>query len=173
MTYSSTRTDPIHVPGSQGEPVSSSILSCTWTFPNPAHGPSGRPNQFSATVQYVVIEPKLADAADLAHDVVFDNRIGSRDGTDVAVVREETAPVPADEGYYIYFTRKSPTGAGSTAAVVLRRANAVVLVSFGGADLTLDPARPRGLQLVTVPVDETRLRPTVELIMPDALAVLG
>jgi hypothetical protein len=36
----------------------------------------------------------------------------------------------------------------------------------------LDLARPRSLQLVTAPVDETRLRPTDELIMSDALAVL-
>jgi hypothetical protein len=172
LTYESKRTDPIYVPGPQGEPVSSSISSCTWTFPNPAHGGNGRPNQWTATVQYAVIEPKLGNAAELAHTVVFENGIGTRDEKDVTVVRADPAPVPVDEGYYVYLTQKTVTGADSAVEVVLRRANAVVMVRFSGADLTKDPTLPAGLQLVTTPVDEARLRPTLDLILPEALALI-
>jgi hypothetical protein len=159
LTYSSKRTDPIYVPGPQGEPMSSSINSCTWTFPNPAHGRNGRPNQFSATVQYSVIEPKLANAAELAHTLIFENGIGTRDKTGVTVVREEPAPTPADEGYYVYLTQKTPTGGDASVELVLRRANAVVMVRFSGADLSMDPTLPKGLQLVTAPVDGPREGP--------------
>jgi hypothetical protein len=171
LTYSDKRSTPLYVPGPQNLPVSASIDTCTWTFPNPAHGRNGRPNQFSATVGYTVIDPKLDNAAELAK-MIFKTIAELRNNKDVTVVREASSPVPADEGSYLYVTEKSVTGAGSKVEVLIRRANAVVQVSFSGADLTLDPKLPKGLQLVTTPVDEARLRPTVELILPDALALL-
>jgi len=152
--------------------VSYDLVTCEWVVPNAGQGPQARPNELTAVVSYAVLEVPDGDAAAVAKGVFDRTHEGARDGAGITVVNEAAAPVPADDGYYLYVTRKSGTGAGGQVEVGLRRGNAVVTVEFSGADLALDPARPRGDQLVTTPFDESRLRPTVERMLPGALALL-
>ena len=77
-----------------------------------------------------------------------------------------------DDGYYAYVTQKSPSGAGGVAEAGVRLANAVVTVRFTGADLRSDPSRPVGDQLVTAPVGEKRLKPTVDSLLPESIGLL-
>jgi hypothetical protein len=144
-------------------------LTCFWSVPNPGRGPDGRPNAMTARVAYSVLAPDRPHAADIAADVfeTGKEKLGEKE-----VVREGAAPVECDEGYDVFVHEESPTGAGSEVEVTVRRANAVVTVAFSGADLTLDPTKPRGLQLVTTAVAEERLRPTVDGILPSALDLL-
>jgi hypothetical protein len=79
---------------------------------------------------------------------------------------------PADDGYYIHATRRSVTGISGEIEQAVRLHNAVVTVEFRGADLTLNPALPRGAQLVTTAVPESRLRPVVESLLPGAIGLL-
>jgi hypothetical protein len=153
--------------------VSYDLISCEWVVANPGRGPNGQPNQMTARVSYAVLRPPDGDADAVARSVYLSTNENARTGNDTTVVSETTAPVPADDGYYLFTQRKSVTGADATVEVAVRRANAVVVVEFSGADLTRDPSRPVGTQLVTTPVAEARLRPTVERMLPDALALLG
>lgn len=152
--------------------VSFGQLNCFWTVENPAQGPTGRPNAMTARVAYSVLTPDRPNAADIAAEVFTAEREELRKRDGVTVVREGEPRVECEEGYDAFVHEESPTGAGGEVEVTVRRANAVVTVSFGGADLTLDRSKPRGLQLVTRPVDERRLRPVVEGILPGALDLL-
>jgi hypothetical protein len=144
-------------------------LTCFWSVANPAKGAGGRPNEMTARVAYSVLAPDRPNAAGIAAQVFQTRRqeLGSKE-----VVREGAAAVACDEGYDVFLREPSPTGVGSEVEVTVRRANAVVTVAFSGADLKLDPTKPRGLQLVTTAVDERRLRPVVEGILPGALDLL-
>jgi hypothetical protein len=90
----------------------------------------------------------------------------------VTIEREQPAPDLGAEAYDLFLTEKSTTGRSSRVEIAVRTANAVVTLSFSGADLRIDPDLPRGLQLVTSPVAEKRLRPTAEALLPGVLALL-
>lgn len=152
--------------------VSYGQRSCFWSVANPAQGPAGRPNEMTARVAYSVLTPDRPNAASIAAEVFKAGKEDLAERSGVEVVREGEPPVECEEGYDVFLHEESPTGAGSQVEVTVRRANAVVTVSFGGADLTIDRTRPRGLQLVTKPVDERRLRAVVDGVLPGALALL-
>jgi hypothetical protein len=150
--------------------VSYGQLTCFWSVANPGRGPDGRPNEMTARVAYSVLTPDRPSATGVAASVF---RTGKEELEKKDVLREGTAKVECDEGYDVFVHEESVTGAGSEVEVTVRRANAVVTVAFSGADLRLDPTKPRGLQLVTSPVDEKRLRPVVDAVLPGALALLA
>lgn len=147
-------------------------LSCEWTVKNPGKGPRGRPNQMTVRIEYMVIKPERANAPTVARSVYMRAYEGLRKATEVTVVRERKPAVTADDAYYVYATRRSVTGKSSEVEAAIRRANAVVTVEFSGADLAVDPSLPRGLQLVTRPVAESRLQPVVESLLPEAIRIL-
>ena len=152
--------------------VNFDVIACEWTVANPGTGPRGRPNQMIVRIEYAVIDPER-DGADAVARVVHTRAYeGLRQRKEVTVVREGTPTVPADDGYYAYARRRSVTGASGEVEAVIRLANAVVTVRFSGADLELDPALPRGAQLVTTPVAESRLQPAVESLLPEAIGIL-
>jgi hypothetical protein len=150
--------------------VSYGQLTCFWSVPNPGRGPGRRPNAMTARVAYSVLTPDRPNAADIAAAVFA---TGKEQLGEKKVVREGRATVECDEGYDVFVHEESVTGVGSEVEVTVRRANAVVTVAFSGADLRLDPTKPRGLQLVTSPVEEGRLRPVVDAILPGALKLLA
>jgi hypothetical protein len=145
------------------------LQRCSWTVKNPGRGPNGRPNGMTVTIDYEVIEAtsELRHPDEVAKAVYASNyQQTRRDGT---VVRQAASPVPADDGYYRYVTHKSTGMSSGEAEAGIRLANAVVTVSYSGADLKLDRTLPPGLQLVTTAVPERRLRPTVESLLPAAM----
>jgi hypothetical protein len=148
------------------------VVSCTWGVKNPARGPAGRPNEMTMEVAYAVLPPRRHNAAAVAHQVYVSARERLRQHEDVTIVREGEPHVPADDGHYVHATRRTPTGTGSEAEATVRVGNVVVTVRFSGADLTLDTTLPRGLQLVTKPVAESRLKPAVTVLLPEAVGAL-
>lgn len=152
--------------------VAFDLLTCEWSVRNPAKGRDGRPNSMTARVAYAALTPDRPNAAEIAAEVFALGREQRREDKDVTVVREGPAPVRCDEGYDVFTTRRSVTGESGEIEVTVRRANAVVTVAFSGADLRIDRSKPRGLQLVTTAVEEQRLRPVVQGILPGALDLL-
>lgn len=162
-TDSATPQDPL---------VIYDLVTCEWVVANPAKGPRGRPNQMTMRVAYAVIQPERESAPAVAQTVYAQAYDGMRQHKDITVVREGKPTISADDGYYVYATRRSTTGTNGEVETAIRVANAVVTVQFSGADLTLDPTLPRGLQLVTKAVAEPRLQLAVADLLPEALAIL-
>ncbi|MDG4784661.1 hypothetical protein O7626_01725 [Micromonospora sp. WMMD1102] len=148
------------------------LVTCEWVVANPTKGPRGRPNQWTMRVAYAVIQPERESAPVVAQTVYTQGHDGLWEHKDITVVREGKPTVSADDGYYVYATRRSATGTSGEVQSAVRIANAVVTVEFSGADLTTDPTLPRGLQLVTKAVAESRLQPAVEDLLPEALGLL-
>ena len=166
----SRRTDPLFEMDStqpQDPLVGYDQTTCVWVVRNPGRGADGRPNQMTASVSYAVIDPARPAAEAVAESVWQRGR--EKLSPDAPPVR---ASVEVDDGYYAYVTQKSPSGAGGVAEAGVRLANAVVTVRFTGADLRSDPSRPVGDQLVTTPVGEKRLKPTVDSLLPESIGLL-
>jgi hypothetical protein len=152
--------------------VSYDDVSCEWTVPNPGRGADGRANEMTASVSYAVIEPTRPSAGAIAAAVLAHKRERLGKGNGIEVVGESSTLVDGYDGYYVYAHRKSATGTGAEVEGAVRVANAVVAVQFSGADLRFDRSKPAGLGLMTEPVDEKRLRPTVSALLPAAVKLL-
>jgi hypothetical protein len=144
-------------------------LQCRWSVHNAGRGPNARPNEMTIIASY-----KVMDASDDAARSVFTEQLAVlREKSGVTIKREQSPSELGGESYYVYLTEESPIGGGSRVEVAVHNANAVITVSFSGADLRSDRNRPAGLQLVTTPVAEDRLRPTVDALLPHVLALLS
>jgi hypothetical protein len=145
---------------------------CEWVVLNPPRSDDGRPNQMTASVSFAVIDPRHPSAGQVAAAVLTAGRERLDKDPYVEVVRKTGSPVDGHDGYYVYTRRRSATGESAGVEGAVHLANAVVVVRFSGADLRLDPSKPAGLQQVTEPVAESRLRPTVASLLPAAVGHL-
>jgi hypothetical protein len=145
------------------------LVTCEWVVDNPARGAGGQPNQMTVTVSYAVIDPARPSAAAVARSVLDTGKQKLATTDQVTVVREVAAPVSQYDGYYVYLTRKSVTGADGEVHAAVQMANAVVTTEFSGADLRRDRSKRPGFQEETTPVPESRLQSTVTTVLPSAI----
>jgi hypothetical protein len=172
-----TKPDKTLLPGvdinpATSMPVDYNFVKCSWSIDNLAHGTNGRPNMFTFSITYVVIDQRLATAEQIAKTLYLFQKDKMKTGGKRQVKRAETPDGLGAEAYYTFSVDQTSVGEGAGSDLLIRKANAYVSLSLSGADLRLDPSLPRGRQLVTTPVTEDRLKPTVLGTVQEAMSLL-
>ncbi|GAA0913505.1 hypothetical protein Vau01_045910 [Virgisporangium aurantiacum] len=166
------------LPGMDSDPatgtlVDYTVLRCSWSVDNPAKGPNGRPNMFTLSVTYSVIDPAFPKSVQVATGIYELKKEKLRTDPERQVKRSDAPAGLGDEAAYFFAVETSSLGEGGSVDLIIRSSNAYVSISFSGADLRSDPSKPRGLQLVTSAVAEDQLQPTVLGIAGEVLSLLG
>jgi hypothetical protein len=157
-------------------PVDVNYVGCSWSISNPARGAGGRPNWFTLSLTYWVPDPNLATAEQIAQEAYRHDKEKMTRGeylnTPGTLKSQQDLAGLADEAYYTFTVQKATFGTSSASHIIARKGNAYVRLALSGADLRKDPSLPRGMQLVTRDVDESRLKPAIMGTIEEALGAL-
>jgi hypothetical protein len=172
------RPNTTTLPGMDSDPatgklVSYQLLKCDWSVDNPAKGQNSRPNLFSLTVSYSVIDRNFPTAINVAKAIYQFRKDKHASDANRRITRTDAPAGLGDEAAYSFAVTTSSLGQSGEAELLIWSSNATIEISFSGADLRVDPSKKVGFQLYTTPVTEEQMQPTVLGIASEVMSLLG
>jgi hypothetical protein len=166
------------LPGMDSDPSTGTLveyqnLQCIWTFDNPAKGSNSRPNMWTLTVSYSVIDRNFPAALDVAKGIYQLRKDKSTSDANRRVTRTDTPAGLGDEASYSFAVKTTSLGRSGEAQLLIVSSNAAVSITYSGADLLVDPSKKVGFQLYTGEVKEDQLQPAVMGIAGEVMSLLG